>query len=337
MAVPMRQGLTVAKHVFTNRYLKHNDKFALVLQLEPLYQCNLACAGCGKIQHPDPILQKRLSVEDCLRAVEECGAPMVSIAGGEPLVHKEIHVIARELVKRKKYVYLCTNALLLEKKIDLFEPSPFFAWSIHIDGLRERHDQSVCRDGVFDKAVAAIKLAKERGFRVTTNSTFFGPDNAESIKSLLDFLNDDLGVDNMEIAPGFAYEKAPDQEHFLGVQRTRQIFREAFADGGRKRWRLNHTPLYLDFLEGKVDFQCTAWGIPCYGVYGWQRPCYLMSDAPYAHSYKELIEDTDWSKYGRGRHPKCENCMAHCGYEPTTVVATMTSLRQALRAVAERN
>jgi hopanoid biosynthesis associated radical SAM protein HpnH len=337
MAVPMRQGLTVAKHVFTNRYLKRNDKFALVLQLEPLYQCNLACAGCGKIQHPDHILQKRLTVDECLQAVEECGAPMVSIAGGEPLVHKEIHIIARELVKRKKYVYLCTNALLLEKKIDLFEPSPFFAWSIHIDGLRERHDQSVCRDGVFDKAVAAIKLAKQRGFRVTTNSTFFGPDTAESIKSLLDYLNDDLQVDNMEIAPGFAYEKAPDQENFLGVQRTRQIFRDAFADGGRKRWRLNHTPLYLDFLEGKVDFQCTAWGIPSYGVYGWQRPCYLMSDAPYAKTYKELIDETDWSKYGRGRHPKCENCMAHCGYEPTTVVATMTSLRQAVRAVAERN
>ncbi len=337
MAVPMRQGLTVAKHVFTNRYLKRNDKFALVLQLEPLYQCNLECAGCGKIQHPNHILQKRLTVEECIHAVEECGAPMVSIAGGEPLVHKDIHLIAKELVKRKKYVYLCTNALLLEKKIDLFEPSPFFAWSIHIDGLRERHDQSVCRDGVFDKAVAAIKLAKQKGFRVTTNSTFFGPDNAESIKSLLDFLNDDLQVDNMEIAPGFAYEKAPDQDHFLGVERTRSIFREAFADGGRKRWRLNHTPLYLDFLEGKVDFQCTAWGIPCYGVYGWQRPCYLMSDAPHAKTYRELIEDTDWSKYGRGRHPKCENCMAHCGYEPTTVVATMTSLRQAMRAVAERN
>jgi hopanoid biosynthesis associated radical SAM protein HpnH len=337
MAVPMRQGLKVAKHVFTNKYLKHNDKFALVLQLEPLYQCNLACAGCGKIQHPDHILQKRLTVEQCVQAVEECGAPMVSIAGGEPLVHKEIHLIAKELVKRKKYVYLCTNALLLEKKIDLFEPSPYFAWSIHIDGLRERHDQSVCRDGVFDKAVAAIKLAKAKGFRVTTNSTFFGPDDADSIKSLLDYLNDDLQVDNMEIAPGFAYEKAPDQENFLGVKRTREIFREAFADGGRKRWRLNHTPLFLDFLEGKVDFQCTAWGIPCFGVYGWQRPCYLMSDEPYAQSYKELIEETDWSKYGRGRHPKCENCMAHCGYEPTTVVATMTSLRQALRAVAERN
>ncbi|MFZ0217238.1 MAG: adenosyl-hopene transferase HpnH [Candidatus Dormiibacterota bacterium] len=335
MAVPIRQGMKVAKHVLTNRYLRGNKKFALVLQLEPLYQCNLACAGCGKIQHPDHILQKRLSVEQCVAAVEECGAPMVSISGGEPLVHKDIHLIAKELVKRKRYVYLCSNALLLQKKIDLFEPSPYFAWSIHIDGLRERHDQSVCRDGVFDRAVEAIKLAKERGFRVTTNSTFFGPDTPDSIKGLLDYLNDDLKVDNMEIAPGFAYEKAPDQENFLGVERTRQIFREAFADGGRKRWRLNHTPLYLDFLEGKVDFQCTAWGIPSYGVYGWQRPCYLMSDAPYAQSYQELLEDTDWSQYGRGRNPKCENCMAHCGYEPTAVVATLTSMRQTMRAAIE--
>jgi hopanoid biosynthesis associated radical SAM protein HpnH len=337
MAVPMRQGMKVAGHVFKNLYLKRNKKFALVLQLEPLYQCNLACAGCGKIQHPDHVLTKRLTVEECIAAVEECDAPMVSIAGGEPLVHKDIHLIAKELVKRKKYVYLCTNALLLKKKLDLFEPSPYFAWSVHIDGLRERHDESVAREGVFDKAVEAIQEAKARGFRVTTNSTFFGPDDPSSIKALLDYLNDDLKVDNMEIAPGFAYEKAPDQENFLGVKRTRAIFKEVFADGGRTRWRLNHTPLYLDFLEGKVDFHCTAWGIPSFGVYGWQRPCYLMSDAPYAKSYKELIEETDWEKYGRGRHPKCENCMAHCGYEPTTVVATLTSLRQTVRAAVSHN
>ncbi|HEX4211739.1 MAG TPA: adenosyl-hopene transferase HpnH [Candidatus Dormibacteraeota bacterium] len=336
MAIPMRQETKVAWHVFKNLYLRRTKKFALVLQLEPLYQCNLACAGCGKIQHPDDILAKRLTVEQCVAAVEECDAPMVSIAGGEPLAHKEIHLIAKALVERKRYVYLCTNALLLERKLDLFEPSPYFAWSVHIDGLRERHDQSVCREGVFDKAVAAIKEAKRRGFRVTTNSTFFGPDNPESIKGILNYLNDELQVDNMEIAPGFAYEKAPDQENFLGVKRTREIFKEVFADGGRDRWRLNHSPLYLDFLEGKVDFQCTAWGIPCYSVLGWQRPCYLMSDEPYAESYKELLEETDWSKYGRGKHPKCENCMAHCGYEPTAVVATMTSLRQMLRAAGTR-
>jgi hopanoid biosynthesis associated radical SAM protein HpnH len=203
---------------------------------------------------------------------------------------------------------------------------------VHIDGLRERHDESVCREGVFDRAVEAVREARRRGFRVTTNSTFFEPDDAQAIRRALDFLNDELRVDSMQIAPGFAYERAPDQEHFLGVERTRAIFREAFADGRRKRWRLNHSPLYLDFLEGAVDFACTAWGIPSYSVLGWQRPCYLMSAEPYAASYRELVEETDWSRYGRGRHPRCANCMAHCGYEPTAVIATMSSLRESIRA-----
>jgi hopanoid biosynthesis associated radical SAM protein HpnH len=269
-------------------------------------------------------------------AVEECGAPVVSIAGGEPLVHREIHDIAAALVGRRKYVYLCTNALLMARKLHLFEPSPYFAWMVHVDGLRTRHDQVVCRDGVFDRAVEAIREAKAKGFRVFTNTTFFEPDGAPEIRAALDYLNDELRVDMMQISPGYAYERAPDQEHFLGVERTRAIFREAFADGRRKRWRLNHSPLYLDFLEGRVDFACTAWGIPSYSVLGWQRPCYLMSDAPYAASYRELVEETDWSRYGRGRHPKCENCMAHCGYEPTAVVATVASLRESLRAAITR-
>jgi hopanoid biosynthesis associated radical SAM protein HpnH len=327
----MKQSMAVAKYVMSQR-MKHNDKFALVLQLEPLYQCNLACLGCGKIQHPNDILRRRLSVDQCVHAVEECGAPIVSIAGGEPLVHQEIEKIVEALVERKKFVYLCTNAILLEKKLDLFTPSPYFAFSVHIDGLRERHDESVHRDGVFDRAIAAVREAQRRGFRVTTNTTFFGQDDAQSIRQVLDFLNDDLKVDTMQIAPGYAYEKAPDQDHFLGVERTRAIFREAFAGGKRERWRLNHTPLYLDFLEGKVDFACTAWGIPCYSVLGWQRPCYLLSDG-YAKSYSELLETTEWENYGRGRNPKCANCMAHCGYEPTAVVATMTSPKQAARAV----
>src|SRR5437588_3869818 len=246
MAVTLRQSLMVGAYVVKQR-IRRREKFPLVLQLEPLYQCNLACAGCGKIQHPDDVLARRLTVRQCLDAADECGAPIVSIAGGEPLVHREIHEIAAALVERKKFVYLCTNALLMMRKMDLFKPSPYFTWSVHVDGLRARHDQSVDREGVFDKAVEAIREAKARGFKVTTTSTFFGPDNARSIRDLLDFLNDDLKVDRMEIAPGFAYEKAPDQENFLGVRRTREIFSEVFADGGRKRWRLNHSPLYLDF------------------------------------------------------------------------------------------
>ena len=331
MTMPMKQKIAVAKYI-AGKKLKGESKYPLVLELEPLLQCNLACAGCGKIQHPEQTLRRRLSVEECLAAVEECGAPMVSIAGGEPLVHEQMPQIVSELVARRKFVFLCTNALLLQKKIHLFQPSVYFAWMIHLDGLRERHDASVCRAGVFDKAVAAIRLAKSRGFRVFTNTTFFDTDDAESIRDVLDYLNDELQVDMMQISPAYAYQKAPDQEHFLGVKRTREIFRAAFAGGKRRRWRLNHSPLYLDFLEGKIDFECTPWGIPCYTVFGWQRPCYLMSDDGYAKTYAELLEQTDWSKYGRGKHPSCENCMAHCGYEPTAVLATTASVKESVRA-----
>jgi hopanoid biosynthesis associated radical SAM protein HpnH len=312
--------------------LAGRERFPLIVELEPLFQCNLGCAGCGKIQHPTDVLRRRMGVEQAVAAVEECGAPMVSIAGGEPLVHPEIHTIAAELVKRKRFVYLCTNAILLERRLDRFTPSPYFAWAVHLDGLRERHDASVERAGVFDKAVSAIRAAKARGFRVTTNTTFFTHDSPQTVREVLDFLNDDLGVDEMMISPAYAYEKAPDQEHFLGVRQTRELFRAAFADGRRRRWRLNHSPLFLDFLEGKVDLECTAWGIPSYSLFGWQRPCYLMSDG-YASTYAELVESTDWSKYGRGRDPRCENCMAACGYEPTAVLQTTRSPRQALRAL----
>ncbi len=330
MSIPVRQKLRIGAYIARQR-LRRVEKYPLVLQLEPLYQCNLKCAGCGKIQQPDAILARRLSVQQCIDAAEECGAPVVSIAGGEPLVHREIDQITAALVERKRFVYLCTNAILMERKLDKFKPSPYFAWSIHLDGLRERHDQSVCRRGVFDKAVAAVREAQRRGFRVTTNTTFFLQDSARTVREVLDFLNDELQVDTMQIAPGYAYDRAPDQEHFLGVERTRALFREAFAEGRRQRWRLNHSPLYLDFLEGKVDFTCTAWGIPSYSVLGWQRPCYLLADG-YASSYRELLETTDWDQYGRGRNPRCANCMAHCGYEPTAVTASTRSLTQSIRA-----
>jgi hopanoid biosynthesis associated radical SAM protein HpnH len=333
MAVPMRQTLKLAAYLARQR-IRRIDRFPLVVELEPLFACNLACAGCGKIQYPANILKQRMPVEQAVSAVEECGAPVVSIAGGEPLIHPEVHLIAKELIKRKKFVYLCTNALLMHKKLDLFEPSPYFAWAVHIDGLRERHDESVCEEGVFDKAVEAIKEAKSRGFRVTTNSTFFTHDTPKSIRDVLDFLNDDLKVDGMMISPAYAYWKAPDQDHFLGVEQTRRVFKEVFDGGTRKKWRLNHSPLYLDFLEGKVDYECTPWGIPSYSVFGWQRPCNLQADG-YCQTYKELLETTDWSKYGRhSGNVQCSNCMAHCGYEPTAVMATTHSLKESLRALA---
>jgi hopanoid biosynthesis associated radical SAM protein HpnH len=334
MPVPMRQGARMGWYLMRQK-LARREKFPLLVELEPLYQCNLACPGCGKIQHPDHILRQRMPVQQALDAIEESGAPMVSIAGGEPLIHPDIHVIAAELIKRKRFVYLCTNALLMERKLDNFAPSPYFSWAVHVDGMREQHDAAVDREGTFDKAVQAIRAAKARGFRVTTDTTVFSTDSPKTVRRVLDFLNDELEVDQMMIAPAYAYEKAPDQDHFLGVTQTRKLFAESFADGRRKRWRLNHTPLYLDFLEGKVDYQCTPWGIPCYSLKGWQRPCYLMADG-YAETYKELLETTDWELYGRGRDERCDNCMAHCGYEPTAVMATTSSLRESLRAAFAR-
>jgi hopanoid biosynthesis associated radical SAM protein HpnH len=336
MAIPLRQGSRIGWYLFTQK-VRRREKFPLIVELEPLYACNLKCNGCGKIQQPTEVLRQRMPVERAVAAIEECGAPMVSIAGGEPLLHPQVDVIVNELIKRKKYVYLCTNAELVRKWWDKFSfrPSPYFSFAIHIDGLRERHDASVARDGVFDEAIAAIKFLKEKGFRVTTNSTFFNTDTPQTIIDVLNFLNDEVQVDQMMISPAYAYEKAPDQDHFLGVTETRKLFAQAFAGGNRRRWRLNHSPLFLDFLEGKADFGCTAWGIPSYSLLGWQRPCYLMADG-YTKTYKELLETTDWDAYGRGKDPRCDNCMAHCGYEPTAVLATMGSLKQSLRALREQ-
>jgi hopanoid biosynthesis associated radical SAM protein HpnH len=330
MAMPMRQNLRVGRYLLSQK-LRGRKKFPLVLELEPLFACNLKCAGCGKIQHPASLLKQRMPVEQAVAAVEECGAPIVSIAGGEPLMHPQLDEIVRQLLARKRIVLLCTNALLLPKHLHRFTPHRNFAWMVHIDGLRERHDESVCKEGVFDDAVAAIKAAKAAGFRVMTNTTFFTTDTPQDVIDVLDYLNDELGVDNMQLSPGYAYEKAPDQEHFLGVQETRELFKKAFDDGHRKKWRLNHSPLFLDFLEGKRDFECTPWGIPSYSLLGWQKPCYLLADG-YASSWQELLDSTEWENFGRGKDPRCANCMAHCGYEPSAVLATMGSLRESIRA-----
>ena len=330
MGIPLRQNLAMTRYLVRQK-LKGVKRYPLIVELEPLFVCNLACPGCGKIQYPTEILRKRVSPEDAFAAIEESGAPMVSIAGGEPLLHPQIEEMVNGLMERKRFVYLCTNAVLLRRKMDKFTPSPYFSWVVHVDGLEERHDAAVDREGVFREAVEAIREAKRRGFRVTTNSTFFSTDSPKTVREVLDFLNDDLKVDAMMISPAYAYEKAPDQDHYLGVRQSQELFAEAFGEGHRKRWRLNHTPLFLDFLEGKEDYQCTPWGIPSYSVFGWQRPCYLMGDG-YTTTYKELLETTDWSKYGRGNDPRCDNCMAHCGYEPTAVLATTKSLRESLRA-----
>ena len=325
--------MRIGAHLMKQK-LAGNKKFPLLVELEPLFACNLKCNGCGKIQQPASVLKQRMPVEQAIAAIEEANAPMVSIAGGEPLMHPQIEVIVQELIKRKKFVFLCTNALLMPKHLHKFKPSPYFRWVVHIDGLRERHDESVSKEGVFDKAVEAIKMAKAAGFKVNTNTTFFDTDTPQTVIDVLDYLNDELEVDDLQISPGYAYEKAPDQDHFLGVTQTREMFKKAFADGRRKKWRLMHTPLFLDFLEGKVEYECTAWSIPSYSLLGWQKPCYLMSDG-YVESYKELIETTEWEKYGRGKDPRCANCMAHCGYEPSAVIANMSSLKEGIRALRE--
>jgi hopanoid biosynthesis associated radical SAM protein HpnH len=329
--VPLRQQVSVGRHLLVQR-LRRRPRFPLVVELEPLFACNLACAGCGKVQFPREVLSRRMSVETAVSAVLECRAPVVSVAGGEPLLHADIGQIVDQLVVRKRFVYLCTNGLLMGSKLHDFRRSPYFSWTVHLDGLRERHDAAAGRDGVFDTAVEAIKRAKAAGFRVTTNSTFYSNDSPETVRELLDFLNDELRVDAMMVSPAYQYESAPDQEHFLHREQTRELFRQAFAGGRRGRWRLNHSPLFLDFLEGKVEYACSPWGVPSYSLLGWQRPCYLRADE-YCATYRELTELTDWSLYGPGSgDPRCDDCMAHCGYEPSAVLATTRSLRQALRA-----
>jgi hopanoid biosynthesis associated radical SAM protein HpnH len=331
MAMPLRQTVKLGTYLVKQKLLRRS-KFPLLVELEPLFACNLKCGGCGKIAQPAGLLKQRMPVAQAIGAIEESGAPMVSIAGGEPLMHPEIDEITRQLLARNKIVFLCTNALLLPKHLHKFKPHRNFAWMVHIDGLEERHDVSVSHPGGFQAAVDAIKMAKAAGFRVMTNTTFFNQDTPQDVIGVLDYLNDELGVDNMQLSPGYAYEKAPDQEHWLQVEQTRELFRKAFGDGRRKKWRLNHSPLFLDFLEGKRDFECTPWGIPSYSLLGWQRPCYLLADG-YAKTYKELIETTDWDNFGRGKDERCSNCMAHCGYEPTAVLATLGSLKESLRAV----
>ena len=324
MGVPLSQMWTVATYVLGKK-LRGVRHYPVVLMLEPLFRCNLACAGCGKIQYPADILKKHLSVEECLRAVDECGAPMVSIPGGEPLLHPQIDEIVAGIVARKKYVYLCTNALLLEKNLHRFKPSRYLSFSVHMDGPREEHDLAVCRDGTYDIAVRAIQAAIARGFRVTTNTTLF--DNAEPVR-LREFFDEmtDIGVEGMMISPGFSFEKAPDQVHFLKRRKTINLFRRIFEKASRQ-WRFNQSPLFLLFLQGRWDLECTPWGNPTYNLFGWQKPCYLLQEG-YAQSFQELIETTDWKNYGRASgNSHCADCMVHCGYEPTAVAQTFGSLR----------
>jgi len=324
MAGPVSQMWTVSTYVLRQK-LAGRKRYPLVLMLEPLFRCNLACAGCGKIQYPAHILKKDLSPEECFKAVDECGAPVVSIPGGEPMMHPRIAEIVEGLVARKKYIYLCTNALLLKEKLHLFKPSKYLSFSVHVDGQKEHHDFSVCREGGYDIAVDGIREAVQRGFRVTTNTTLFDGADPKSVRAFFDEMMD-VGVESMMLSPGYSYDKAPDQKHFMGRARIRRLFR-AMLSNRKKTWRFNQSPLFLEYLMGKRNYKCTPWGMPTYNIFGWQKPCYLLQDG-YAESYKELMETTEWASYGtESGNPQCANCMVHCGYEPTSVDDTFGSLR----------
>jgi hopanoid biosynthesis associated radical SAM protein HpnH len=335
MGIPFLQQLYVGSYV-VRQHLTGRKRYPLVLMLEPLFRCNLACAGCGKIDYPDKILNQRLSVAQCLEAVDECGAPVVSIAGGEPLIHNELPKIVEGIIARKKFVYLCTNALLMEKKLSQYKPSPFFVWSVHMDGSRAMHDRSVCQDGVYDKALDAIRKAKERGFRVSINCTLFDNADPDEVARFFDSVKD-IGADGITVSPGYAYERAPDQQHFLNRTRTKQLFRDIFRKGrGVRNWSFNQSSLFLDFLAGNQEYHCTPWGNPTRNVFGWQKPCYLLGEG-YVRTFKELMEQTDWDSYGTGNYEKCADCMVHCGYEATAVTDSvrhpLKALRVALRGI----
>lgn len=330
MAIPLHQALNVGAYV-VKQHLLGRKRYPLVLMLEPLFRCNLACAGCGKIDYPAEILNQRLSVAECLEAVDECGAPVVVIAGGEPLLHREIDEVVRGIIARKKYVIVCTNALLLEKKMALFKPNKYFSWSVHLDGNREDHDRSVCQDGVYDRCVSAIAKAKAAGFRTIINATLFNNADPERMARFFDDVME-MGIDGISVSPGYAYERAPDQQHFLNRTATKNLFRSIFsrAAPGKKKWQFNQSSLFLDFLAGNQTFHCTPWGNPTRTYFGWQRPCYLLGEG-YTKTFKELMETTDWDKYGTGNYEKCADCMVHSGYEATAVAHSIRHPIQALK------
>jgi len=333
MAVPLNQALRVGAYVL-RQHLAGRKRYPLVLMLEPLFRCNLACAGCGKIDYPAEILNQRLSVAECLEAVDECGAPVVVLAGGEPLLHREIEQIVAGVIARKKFVIVCTNALLLEKKMHLFKPGPYFTWSVHLDGDREDHDRSVCQEGVYDRAVAAIAAAKRTGFRTIINATLFDGAEPDRVAGFFDDVMA-MGIDGISVSPGYAYERAPDQQHFLNRRRTKELFRSIFARQGKgswkRKWTFNQSSMFLDFLAGNQSFHCTPWGNPTRNYFGWQRPCYLLGEG-YAKTFRELMEETDWDKYGTGNYEKCADCMVHSGYEATAVAET---IRRPWKAAAQ--
>lgn len=319
MGIPFSQVARIGGYI-AKQTITRQKRYPLVLMLEPLFRCNLACKGCGKIDYPDSILNQRLSYEQCMQAIDECGAPVVSIAGGEPLLHRDMPKIVKGFLAKKKYVILCTNALLLKKKIDQFEPHPGFTWSIHLDGDKDMHDRAVSQDGVFEVARDAIRMAKERGFAVSINCTLFNDADPDRSAQFFDDVTK-LGIDGITVSPGYSYERAPDQGSFLNRTKTKELFRGILKHRGKNgmsKWPFSQSTAFLNFLAGNEAYACTPWGNPTRTVFGWQKPCYLLGEG-YVDSFKELMDSTEWDKYGVGNYEKCQDCMVHSGFEASAV------------------
>jgi len=285
--------------------------FPIVLMLEPLHACNLTCTGCGRIREYESTMREQVTVEQCLRAVDECGAPIVSICGGEPLIYREIGKLVEELLARRKYIYLCTNGVFMGKRLNEFKPDRRFFFNVHLDGMRRSHDLAVEREGVFDAAIDGIRAAKAAGFQVTSNTTVYLETDMNEVEALYEYL-ETLGVDGHTLSPGYSYSAVQTKEIFLDRPMIREKFKR--IKDLAKRFPLSDTPIYMEFLAGERELMCTAWGMPTYNIKGWKAPCYLITDVHYA-TFKELMEKTDWNSYGFGRDARCENCMVHSGYE----------------------
>jgi hopanoid biosynthesis associated radical SAM protein HpnH len=320
---PIELSVRLAWYILKNR-LRGRQRFPLVTMLEPLEMCNLACVGCGRIREYKPVLDRMMPVEVALNAVRESGAPIVSIAGGEPTIHPQIDQIINQLVAEKYFVYCCTNALVLERMLKKIPPSKYFCWVIHMDGMEEKHDESVARKGVFKKAIQGIELAVSQGYRVCTNTTVFRNSDVADLHEMFHYVST-LGVEGSMISPGYDFKDAPDQDLFLTRQESRAIFKDLLNPAKTQGMRFYNNPLYLNFLRGSREYQCTAWSNPTYTVLGWRKPCYPLADE-HVDNVNQLYDRKLWEEhYGVGRDPRCANCMMHCGFESATIFQAVST------------
>lgn len=330
MSRPLELAARLTWHIAKNK-LAGRKRFPLVTMLEPLEKCNLACVGCGRIREYESVIDHMLTVEQCLAAVEESGAPIVSIAGGEPTIHPQIHEIVNRITAQKRFVYMCTNALLMERMFRKIPPSKHFAFVVHMDGMEKAHDKSVYRKGVFRIALKGIKEALDKGYRVTTNTTVFNGVDEDDVIEMFKMLTD-IGVEGCMISPGYQFDSVPDQNLFITRQRARKVFRSILNP--KHGIRFYNNPLYLDFLRGEREYECSAWANPTYTIMGWREPCYLLGDR-HTQSIEPLFSDELWDRFGPGKDPRCADCLMHCGFESTSVFEAMKTPKDAIKMIRE--